>query len=48
MNLAIKSGNANDTSPQTLSNPVDAEDCFELACEADEFGVHILLYSVSE
>ena len=27
---------------------LDAEDYFELACEADEFGVHILSYSVAE
>jgi hypothetical protein len=48
MNLAGKGGNSKDTSPQTLSSPLDADDYFELACEADEFGVHILLYSVAE
>ncbi len=48
MNLAVKGGNSKDASPQTLSSPLDAEDYFELACEADEFGVHILLYSVAE
>ena len=29
----------------TVLYPVDTEDYFELACEADEFGVHVLDHS---
>lgn len=47
MNDAIEIGNSNDESPQTFSSLLDAEDYFELACEGDEFGVHILGYSVA-
>ena len=47
-NLAMAGGNSKDASQQALSGPLDTEDYFELACEADEFGVHILLYSVAE
>ena len=43
-----KTGDLKEISPQGLLNPLDAEDYFELACEADEFGVHILSYSVAE
>jgi len=48
MNDAIEIGNSNDASPQTFSSLLDAEDYFALACEDDEFGVHILGYSVAE
>lgn len=48
VNDAIKIGHSKDVSAQTLSSPLDAEDYFELACEADEFGVHILGHSVAE
>jgi hypothetical protein len=40
--------NSKDVSPQTVLSPLDADDYFELACEADEFGVHILCYSIAE
>jgi hypothetical protein len=30
----------NEPLPSTVSCPADAEDCFELAYEADEFGVN--------
>lgn len=48
INGAIKTANSKEVSPQGLLSPLDAEDYFELACEADEFGVHILGYSVAE
>ena len=37
-----KTGDLNEASPQGVWSPLDAEDYFELAFEADEFGVHIL------
>ncbi len=48
MNGAIKIENSKDVSLQTLVSPLDSEDYFELACEADEFGVHILGYLIAE
>jgi hypothetical protein len=48
INDAVGIGNSKDVSLQTFLSPMDADDYFELACEADEFGVHILGYSVAE
>jgi hypothetical protein len=36
-----KSGDSKETLLPPVLYPLDAEDCFELACEADEFGVHL-------
>ena len=38
----IKSRDLTETLLPTVLYPADTEDCFELACEADEFGVHVL------
>jgi hypothetical protein len=43
-----KTGDLKEASPHGVLSPLDAEDYFELACEADEFGVHILSRSVTE
>jgi hypothetical protein len=36
-----KSRDSKEILPPTVLYPLDTEDCFELACEADEFGVHL-------
>ena len=38
-NTSMESRDTKDVLSPTLSYPVDTEDCFELAYEADEFGV---------
>jgi hypothetical protein len=49
MNSPIKIGDSKEVSSlQMLSSSLDGEEYFELACEADDFGVHILGYSVAE
>jgi hypothetical protein len=47
-NSPIKSTNLIEVSLPTVLCPVDAEDYFELACEADEFGVHVHEHSTYE
>jgi hypothetical protein len=37
----VKSREVKEVLLPTVLYPIDTEDCFELACEDDEFGVHI-------
>jgi hypothetical protein len=46
-NSPIKSKDSEVSLP-TVLYPVDTEDYFELACEADEFGVHVHEHSTYE
>jgi hypothetical protein len=44
----INSANLGDVLSPTVLCPVDTEDYFELAYEADEFGVHIPEHSAAD
>jgi hypothetical protein len=47
-NSPIKSANLIEVSLPTVLYLVDTEDCFELACEADEFGIHVHEHSTNQ
>lgn len=42
--ITFRSKDKDETSPQAPPSPLDTEDYFELAYEADEFGVHVPEY----